>query len=662
MTRLPTARLAAVAVAMLAAASQVLAAPPTVEDLFRKSQYAAPALSPNGRFLAVIAPVGERRGVAVIDLDSKQVVRMESPGGGDVLRVRWQTDERLIGFLGDVQQVAGEPPRESGVVAVNRDGSDPRVIAAVNAHSAFERPWTVSVLRAIPDSNQVYVSARERTYKSADLYRFDTSTGAKSLLTVDSPGAAAEWVVDFDGVARAVVAHDLDHDTSAWYVRKSAKDPWVKVEDAKFGQLHSRPMQFDPDGKILYVSARRNGEDRAAIYEYKVDAGTWGDAIIRHPERDIDPENAAFVADYRNRKLLGLRYISNRPSVAWFDAEYARVQQAVDAALPDTVNDIVKSATGSRWIVVARSDRDPGEAFLLDAATMRMEKLFASRPWIDPARSAPMRWVKYSARDGLVIPALLTVPPDRGDRRVPLVVDIHGGPVVEADAWGYNPEVQFLASRGYAVLQPQFRSTKGFGWKLESSGFRKWGEEMQDDISDAIRFAVAEGIADPGRVCLYGGSYGGYAALWGAIRQASEIRCAVSAVGVTSIEYLFDDATTDVSQVAEKSSAMVEQIGDPKTERPRFKRVSPLDNADKVGVPVFLAYGASDVRVPLAHGTDFRRALDRSHKPYEWVVYDNEGHGFNRDENVFDYYKRVEAFLSKYLDSRREPGAGPAAR
>jgi dipeptidyl aminopeptidase/acylaminoacyl peptidase len=244
---------------------------------------------------------------------------------------------------------------------------------------------------------------------------------------------------------------------------------------------------------------------------------------------------------------------------------------------------------------------------------------------------------------------LLTVPLNAGDRPVPLVVDIHGGPNVEATNWGYDPAVQFFASRGYAVLQPQFRGTEGFGWKHHSAGFRKWGEEMQDDLEDGVKWAVAQKLADPSRVCFYGGSYGGYAAAWGAIKNAGVIKCAVAVVAVTSIDYLFDNAQTDLAYVAEKSGWMVDRIGDPKTERARFKRVNPLDNADKVGVPLLLAYGGSDLRVPIVHGTDFRAALDKYHKEYEWVVYSGEGHGFRKDENVFDFYHRTERFLAKYL-------------
>lgn len=609
--------LQAVLLACLAAATAAVhAAPPSVEDFFRKSQFSGGVLSPSGRHLAVIAPVGEHLGVAVIDLETRNASRMESPGGSDILRVEWQTDERLIGFLGDQQQLAGERPREWGMLAVNRDGSDPRVIASLRvSRGGFERPWSVNLVRILRGTNEILVTARERDIRSADLYRFDTSTGRKTLLSLDSPGDAVSWVVDFDNVPRAVRTADVNGDTSAWYVRRSADAPWVKVEESRFGRLTSFPMQFDPDGKILYVAGRLDGEDRTAIYEYDVAAGKFGKAIVRHPERDVGPGNARFVADYRARKLLGLAYTSNRPSIAWFDPDYARMQAAVDKAFPETVNTLQRNGTdGRRWVVTTFSDRNPGEAYLLDGATMKVERLYASRPWIDAKASAPTRWVTYRARDGLAIPALLTEPLGRGDRRVPLIVDIHGGPILPATPWRYDSTVQFFASRGYAVLQPQFRGTQGFGWNLESAGYRKWGDEMQDDLEDGIGWAVQQGIADASKVCLFGGSYGGYAAAWGAIKQAKSIRCAISLFAVTSIDYLFDNAQTDISRVADRTSLLVEQIGDPKTDRARFHRVNPLDNADKVGVPILLAFGASDLRVPIVHGSDFRSALDKHGK------------------------------------------------
>ena len=628
---------------------------PALETFFRKPAFGGATLSPNGRYLAVTAPVGERHGLIVLDLESKAATKMTSPGEGDVLGAIWQNDERLVVRIGELQRASGDPPHESGLVAVNRDGSDSRVIAGAQprgsgsniAEKGFERPWLVSLLRVVEGTNDVLVTARERNVHTLDVYRYDTVTGNKTLLSSDSPGDVERWVVDFDGVPRAAVTASVDDDASAWYVRKSANDPWTKVAEARLGALDSVPLQFDPDGRLLYVAARHNGEDRVSIYEYSVTDGTWGKSVVSHPRRDIDAYTAVFRVDYKARKLLGLRYTDDRPATVWFDPEWARTQKSVDAALPDTVN--LLERRGDRFLVVAYSDRDPGEAYLLDAKTMRLEKLLSYEPWIDPKAMAATRWVRYAARDGLTIPALLTVPPEGKEGPRPLVVVIHGGPNVEATRWGYDPETQFFVSRGYAVLAPQFRGTLGFGWKLRASGFRKWGDEMQDDLEDGVRWAVAQGIADPARVCFYGASYGGYAAAWGAIKNAKAIKCAVSYVGVTSIDYLFDNAQTDLSRLAERSTLMVREIGDPKTERARFHRVSPLDNADKVGVPILLAYGASDRRVPLAHGTDFRAALDRAGKTYEWVVYPDEGHGFNKDTNLFDFYGRVDRFLAKYL-------------
>ena len=648
--------LALAALAWLEIGVAVHAAPLSVETFFRKPEFAAATLSPSGRYLAVIAPIDGRQGLIVMDLTTRAATRMKAPNAGDLLRVAWQNDERLVATIGELQLASGEPPHEAGLVAVNRDGSDSRFVAAAMPRSGagsnvsekgFERPWYVHVLRVVEGTNDILITARERNYRSADVYRYDTVSGRRTLLTFDSPGEASRWVVDFDGVPRAVVVDDVDHDLSAWYVRKSADALWVKVEEAKLGRLESEPMQFDPDGKILYVSARRGGADRAAIYEYAVDAGTWKNAIASHPLRDLDAYSVRFVADYPTRKLLGLRYADDKPTTVWFDADWARMQKAVDASLPETVN--VLQRRGDRWIIVSASDRDPGEAYVLDANTMRLDKLLSFEPGIDPRAMAPQRWVRYAARDGLDVPALLTLPPDAAGKRVPLVVDIHGGPNVPATRWGYDPAVQFFASRGYAVLQPQFRGTMGFGWKLRSAGYRKWGDEMQDDLEDGVKWAVAQGIADPAHVCFFGGSYGGYAAAWGAIKNAKTIRCAVAVVAVTSIDYLFDNAQTDLARLADRSTLMAEQIGDPKTERARFRRVNPVDNADKVGVPILLAYGASDLRVPLVHGTEFRSALDRAHKEYEWVVYADEAHGFSKDANVFDFFGRVERFLAKHL-------------
>ena len=645
-------RLAAVAW-LAAAVADIAAAPLPVETFFKKPQYGSAVLSPSGQYLAVVTPINGRHNAGVIDLKTLKFEPISSLENGDVYQMFWQNDDRIVLVITDFARGTGEPPQTFGMVAVNRDGTAPRRFGfPLKARWMSGVLYRVELVGVILGTNDVLLGTHERTEHSQDLYRFNTLTGNKTLLSFDSPGNVIHWIVDFDSVPRAAITEDLDHDKSAWYVRSGAGDPWRKVEEVAIGTLQSEPKAFTPDGKTLYVESRRDA-DRVALYEYEVATGQWKGPVVAHAERDI---NVEFVSDVQERKLFGFRYVDDKPSALWFDADWARMQKAVDAALPDTVNTL--QYHGGRWIVVAVSDRNPGDVYLLDGKSMKMEKLFSYEPDIHAADIAPTRWVRYPARDGLSIPALLTVPPGSEGKRVPLIVKIHGGPNVPASQWEYDtyyPDVPFFASRGYAVLQPQFRGTEGFGWKLESAGFRKWGDQMQDDLEDGVKWAVAQGIADADRICFFGASYGGYAAMWGAIKNAKLIKCAVAFVGVSSIDYLFDNATTDLSEFAQKSNLMADRIGDPKTERARFKRVNPLDNADKVGVPILLAYGGLDRRVPMVHGTDFRAALDKYGKPYEWVVYAEEGHGFNRDENLFDFYHRVEAFLAKYL------GPAPAA-
>ena len=328
-------------------------------------------------------------------------------------------------------------------------------------------------------------------------------------------------------------------------------------------------------------------------------------------------------------------------------------------ALPDTVN--VLAHHGARWLIVAYSDHDPGEAYLLDDKTMQMQPLLVYRQWIDPKTMAATRWVRYPARDGLTIPALLTVPTNAKGKPVPLVVDIHGGPNVEATSWGFDTEVQFMVSRGYAVLQPQFRGTRGFRLEARVVRVPSLGRRNAGRPRGRREVGRCEGHRrSRTRLFLRLELRRLRGAMGRRQERRSSIQCSVGLAAVTSIDYLFDNAQTDLSRLAERSTLLAYQIGDPKTDRARFKRVNPLDQADKVGVPILLGYGASDVRVPLVHGTDFRAALDKYHKPYEWADYPDEGHGFNKDENRYDLYGRVERFLAKHLGGEATSKPSPA--
>jgi dipeptidyl aminopeptidase/acylaminoacyl peptidase len=301
-------------------------------------------------------------------------------------------------------------------------------------------------------------------------------------------------------------------------------------------------------------------------------------------------------------------------------------------------------------LIDSRSDVSPGSFYLYDRKSAKMEWLGDRQPWVDPKRMSPMQPVRYKARDGLEIPAYLTVPRDSSGKNLPLVVLVHGGPNIPGDSWGFQPEVQFLASRGYAVLQPNYRGTTRYGWKHFSSALKQWGLTMQDDVTDGVAWAVAQGFADPKRVCIYGGSYGGYAAMMGVAKTPEVFKCAINYVGVTDLPLLLTATWSDTYHSDFAVFADKYRIGDPDKDLDRLKATSPTNLASRIKAPVMMAYGASDVRVVPQHGTFMKSALERAGNPPEvWMMVDGEGHGFRRMDNQVMFYGAMEKFLDKHI-------------
>ncbi|HET7366288.1 MAG TPA: prolyl oligopeptidase family serine peptidase, partial [Burkholderiales bacterium] len=291
----------------------------------------------------------------------------------------------------------------------------------------------------------------------------------------------------------------------------------------------------------------------------------------------------------------------------------------------------------------------PPKYYLFDAAKRTLVPLSSSRPWIDPKQMSERKLVTYKARDGLDIPAFLTIPKGTAGRNLPLVVEIHGGPWIGKQEFGFDLQAQFFASRGYAVLQPDFRGTLGYGKRHFQASFGQWGLAMQDDITDGVDWLVAKGIADKNRVCLVGGSYGGYATLWGLMKTPDAYRCGVAYAAPTDIAYMFSFNRWDWVGSVWMDYGAKTLIGDPDRDADKFRSVSPVAQAERLKAPVLLAYGGADQRVPIKHGNALRAALDRYGKKYEWVVYSDEGHGFNDDKNRLDFWRRVDVFLKQNL-------------
>jgi dipeptidyl aminopeptidase/acylaminoacyl peptidase len=299
-------------------------------------------------------------------------------------------------------------------------------------------------------------------------------------------------------------------------------------------------------------------------------------------------------------------------------------------------------------LVYSYSDQEPGDCLLYKKASNEWVRMGSVRPKLDSAVMARQTFHRIKARDGADLPVWVTIPAGSDSHARAAVVLVHSGPWSRGGAWGWSAEPQFVASRGYVVIQPEFRGSVGYGDRHFRAGFRQWGQAMQDDLSDALQFAVKQGWVDPSRVCIAGGDYGGYATLMGLAKRPEEFRCGVAWAAISDARLMFSVHGSDISLDAKKYS-MTTMIGDPEKDAAMLAAVAPLTQAERVKAPLLLAYGALDRRVPVEHGEQMRAALRKAGRDPEWVVYNNEGHGWWLAETRRDFWSRVETFLARHL-------------
>ena len=640
---------------LVVAAPAAQAQPAPVEDFYRRPDFSAPKISPDGKHVAAIVRGAKRDTLAVIDLETKKMQPVTNFADADVIEFHWVNKQRLVFNTADVNKPWASAELY-GWHAVDIDGTRLEEVGP-------SRPDDKRFIGYIPRSYIRFLAAdpaggseilievrtpvflqRTRLEDQVTVWRWDTLTARRveDLGRPEVPGARA-WTIDQRGVVR--MARTYHEGRERILYREASDAPWRELEDAEEGELRFHPIGFDYDDKTLYVSAYGD-EDKRAIYRYDLERNRLGERVARHPDVDL----FTLVFNRARRGLVGVSYSAERRGMVWTDEQMARAQQAVDRALPGTANELVPAEDNpNRILVRSFSDVAPTAYYFYDAEKRAMTRFPSSRPWIKPAEMSERKFVRYKARDGLEIPAYLTVPKGSSGKNLPLVVDIHGGPWTYKQSWGFDPDAQFLASRGYAVLQPDFRGTYGYGKRHYKSSFGQWGFTMQDDITDGVQWLVAQGIADKDRVCLYGTSYGGYSALWGLMKTPELYRCGVAGFALTDIAFYFDFNRWDWSRAVWASYGAQKMIGDPSRDAEKFRSVSPVAQAARLKAPVFLAFGGDDQRVPIKNGNALRAALDEHGKKYEWRVYQNEGHGFGAEKNRFDFYRKVDAFLRQNL-------------
>jgi len=628
----------------------------SLENLFKSPQFGGANLSPDGKNLAVTTSINGRLQLAVVDLDTKAVTPVAGFDDADIASTHWVNNDRLVFDLID-RDSEKYSTWHDGLFAVNRDGSKLIELMAThrkqidqiemgNRNSGAFKTYLrhLYYIGSYGDgSNDILVEEGNGRDDETSAYKVNSLTVHKKQFLFKVKGIPTGFVADNNQLVRVVTSRGDGDKTEIISYRDDASDNWKELAEVSTIDPKFSVIGFDSDNKTMYVSAR-NGEDKAAIYQYDFANNKLGAKIASDKEVDVDGVRD-LVTDKNTHKVLGIRIYSEPPKTQWLDEKYAAAQKTLDASFPDKVNVIFAGDINARVVVFSYSSTDPGKYSLFDPAKKKLEPLFSSMPQINPGEMADQLIFDYVARDGLHIPSYLTIPKGREMKSLPLVVYVHGGPWTR-DYFGFDPTVQFLASRGYAVFQPEFRGSSGYGWNHFTKGWKAWGLSMQDDVTDGVKDLAKQGVIDPARVCIMGASYGGYATLMGLVKDPDQYKCGIDLLGVSDINLMFTTGLWRRSD--EVKYGFTALIGDRDKMRDQFTATSPVKQAQKITAPVFMAYGEFDQRVPLIHGEGMRDALKKNGNTYEWMVLEKEEHGFTKMETRLKLFSAIEKFLNKY--------------
>jgi dipeptidyl aminopeptidase/acylaminoacyl peptidase len=641
-----------------------------LEDFFRRPEFAEAVLSPNGRYLATLSPINQRLNLLVVDLDTRQASVLTRYDNIDLGRLRWAGNDYILYSAVQINAPSGQDaPRSGGLFVIKRDGSEGRQLARTvsqlvkNETGGFLAMQPLRSVPGVPD--EMIVSAVVANDDSFDLYRISLSTGRHRLLTAGRPAdRIGSWILDSKGVPRVALAGGAGRSTQRIvYYRRDVDSAWQEI--ARFDETRAPafvPLAFDSDDEHLYV-ASNEGRTNMAIFRYNPQQRALVEMVAQHPQYDLgaspqgDTLNSLLFEPQTNA-LIGLRIDADRPQVLWIDESMAKVQASVDATWPDRFNVLSGSRLSSRLLISSFSDTLPGRLYLYDRQTQKIEEVGASRPWLE-GQLAQVRPFKLKTRDGLEIPSYVVLPRDhRPGQRLPTVVHIHGGPFARDVVQGgrYGPsfgvrEAQVLASRGYAVVLPNFRITPELGSRIYYAGFGTYGQQMSDDHEDAAAWAIDQGFADPRRICISGASYGGYAALQALTRPSNPFACAIAGLPVTDLKFQRERADYAFSPAAVEFWRKVQGVAD--FDDPKVRQQSPLFQAERIKVPVFMYVGELDSRTPPAQAKRMADALSAAGNPVqEYFVGKGEGHGFGVQAVNVELYTRILKFLEDTLAER----------
>lgn len=662
-------RIAAIA-ALFALANLAQAAEPVPLANFAKHmQFKDVKISPDGTYLAATSIIEGKTVLTFVNLADNTGITIRPRNDDEVYKFWWVSTQRVVYSVAQNATILEQPELTGELFAVNRDGSGTDTLFGYRASDSasgstgshiqkkekeYASGWMLDDLRDDDDEALITVQRWNWSHGGgsggeglhSEARRINVKTGINRAIA-KSPLVNGEFITDHKGEVRFTYGFDNQQYAKVYY-RKDNKAEWELIVDEKDQAQASWPIAFNRSGEGVYFRcAGKNNRGGLCLWDvatrsFKTLWSGSGSAVTGY-EYTFDEQD-----------LFAIRSMPGRVAVTLLDkkAPEATVLAELMGAFPGSdVSFVNASKDGKKVVLQVQGDRDPGSFYLYDADAKKVSFLLARADWIKPETMAAMEPFELKARDGLPLHGYLTRPPGQEEaKNLPMVVLVHGGPYGVRDSWEYNPRIQVLASRGYAVLQVNFRGSGGYGGAFQDAGWGEWGAKMQDDVTDATRWAITQGVADPKRICIFGSSYGGYAALQGTVREPDLYKCAIGSVGVYDLALM--KTRGDIPQSFSGENYLDRALG--KDDKVIAQR-SPINNLDKIKAKVMLIVGGQDKRVPPVQGESLHNAMAKRGIEHEWLYQRTEGHGFYDEANAEDMYAKMIAFLDRNI------GKGDAA-
>ena len=623
-----------------------------VDAFVKQDSFNDVRLSPTGEFYAVSVPLEDKTLLVVLRrADLKQTGIFNMRGKMHAADFWWVNDDTIVIALGEKMGGLDQPVITGELVSMKADGTGQRMIYGYrmegdklgsNIKGRSQEYATAFLVDDLPgDDDNILIGVWPWLNPNSEPYtqieKLSTKSGRR-VQVARAPIRRAQFVTDPQGQVRFAIGANADNDRKTYY-RANDDAEWELIGAEVADGFATVPLGFSGDGRIAYLQVEQpSGPDGIVAFDPQTRKKT---PLLR--DDTVDPQQLIWAE--APREPIGAIFMDGKPRLEFFDR--AKPISKLNLALQKSFNGefaVIDSMTRDGKLALVRtvSDRSPGDYYLFDLQAKKADHVLTRRAAIDPARMGERRPIELTARDGMKLYGYLTVPAGSNGRKLPMVVHPHGGPIGVADGWTFDRDAQLMASRGYVVLQVNFRGSGNYGRQYIQAGFKQWGGRMQDDLTDATRWVIDQGIADPGRICIYGASYGAYASLMGAAKEPDLYRCAAGYVGVYDLPMMYGRG--DVARRQSGVRFLEEALG-----KQDLASISPTRLANRIKVPVFLAAGGEDERAPEEHTRTMERALKAAGVPVETLVYPQEGHGFYLEAHNREFYTRLLAFLDRHI-------------